>query len=283
MKVMVIGASGHLGAAVVHEWTGRADVIALGHADLDIVDRGAVQARMTTDRPDVVVNCAAYNQVDGAEDDPVGALNVNMLGVKALASAASSVDAVFVHYSTDFVFDGLIDRPYVETDRPGPRSVYGVSKLLGEWLAADAARHYVLRVESLFGRAPDGVSRGSAANICTRLAAGESVPVFVDRTVSPTHVMDAAAATRAIVEAALPFGVYHCVNTGRCTWMEFAEAAAELLGREPRLVPITLDSVKLKAARPKYCALSNAKLASLGVPIPEWRDALRRSLHPAPR
>src|SRR5260221_13836253 len=110
MKVVVVGAAGHLGAAVVHEWTARADVVSLGHADLDITDRAAVQARMSAEAPGVVINCAAYNLVDAAEDDPVTALKVNMVGVRALAGAAASVDAVFVHYSTDFVFDGLTDR-----------------------------------------------------------------------------------------------------------------------------------------------------------------------------
>ena len=157
-----------------------------------------------------------------------------------------------------------------------------MSKLLGEWLADEAPRHYVLRVESLFGRAPKGTSRGSATSICDRIAADEIVPVFVDRTVSPTHVLDAAAATRAVVERALPFGIYHCVNSGCCTWKEFAEAAARFLGRRPHLQPITLDSISLRAPRPKYCALSNAKLASFGVEMPDWQDALGRSLQDAP-
>jgi dTDP-4-dehydrorhamnose reductase len=278
MKVVVVGAAGQLGAAIVHEWSAHADVIGLTRGDLDITDRGAVQECLASARPDVIVNCVAYNQVDAAEDDPTAALRVNMLGVQALAGAAADAGAVFVHYSTDFVFDGLTDRPYMETDPPNPRSVYGVSKRLGEWMAADAPRHYVLRVESLFGRAPNGINRGSAASICSRIAADEPVSVFVDRTVSPTHVVDAAAATRAIVERALPHGVYHCVNSGCCTWKEFAEAAGRFLGRQPRLQPITLDSVTLRALRPKFCALSNAKLASLGVTLPDWQDALRRSL-----
>jgi dTDP-4-dehydrorhamnose reductase len=201
--------------------------------------------------------------------------------VGALARAAADAGAVFVHYSTDFVFDGLLDRPYEESDATNPKSVYGTSKLLGEWLAEDAPRHYILRVESLFGNAPNGPSRGSAASICARLMADEEVVVFADRTVSPTHVMDAAAATRAVVERRLPFGTYHCVNTGHGTWQEFAEEAARMLGRRPRLRAVAFESVQLRAPRPKYCALSNAKLARLGVAMPDWRDALRRSLHEA--
>jgi len=278
MKVLVTGAAGQLGAAIVNQFRKHAVVVALGHADLELTDRTAIESRIRAESPDVVINCAAYNQVDAAEDDPVSALKVNMLAVGSLAHAAASAGAVFIHYSTDFVFDGQSERPYTEADRTNPRSVYGMSKLLGEWLAADAPRHYVLRVESLFGAAPGGVKRGSAATICQRIVADEEVVVFVDRTVSPTHVVDAAIATERIVADGLPYGVYHCVNSGNCTWKELAEAAATMMGKPARLRPVTLASVSLKAERPKYCALSNARLAGYGVVLPDWRDALQRSL-----
>ena len=278
MKVLVLGARGRLGSAVVQEFTAHADVVALGRQDLDITDDGGVLARVAAESPDVIINCAAYTAVDAAHDDPATALHVNASGVRALARAATEVDATLVHYSTDFVFDGRTNRPYVESDQPNPQSVYGMSKLLGEWFAADVRRCYVLRVESLFGQAQNGPSGGSIAMIVERLKAGEEVPVFVDRTVSPTYVVDAAAATRIIIERALPFGLYHCVNSGRCTWWELAEEAARLLDRPARLKPITLEGVSLLALRPKYAALSNAALASFGVELPAWNDALRRSL-----
>jgi dTDP-4-dehydrorhamnose reductase len=278
MKVLVVGASGLLGAAVVREFTPYADVVALGHSDLDITDDRRVAVRVAAERPDVLVNCAAYNAVDAAQDDPVTALNVNAMGVRALARAATALDATFVHYSTDFVFDGKIDRPYIESDRPNPQSIYATSKLLGDWFAGDVPRQYVLRVESLFGEVHTSRSRGSVAAMVARLQAGDDVPVFVDRTVSPTFVVDAAAATRMVIERALPPGLYHCVNSGRCTWWEFAEEAARLLGLPARLIPITLESASLRAPRPKYGALSNASLASYGVILPKWQDALRRSL-----
>lgn len=278
MKVLVLGASGQLGAAVVHEFRLHSEVVAPPRRELDIADDAGVQARATAEAPDVIVNCAAYNLVDLAEDHPIDTLNVNAFGPRALARAAAGCGATLVHYSTDFVFDGRTDRPYTELDRANPEGVYAASKLLGEWFAADAPKHYVLRVESLFGRAPNGPTHGSAATILQRLRSGNEVPVFVDRTVSPTHVVDAAAATRAIVERKLPFGLYHCVNSGHCTWREFAEEAARLMGCQARLVPVTVDDVPMRAPRPKYCALDNAKLASLGVSMPEWRDALRRSI-----
>jgi dTDP-4-dehydrorhamnose reductase len=278
MKAVVVGAAGHLGAVMRHELARVADVVALTHRDLDITDDRRVLARVAADKPDIIVNCAAYNFVDAAEDHPVDALEVNAFGVRALARAAAGCGATFVHYSTDFVFDGRSVRPYVELDAANPESVYAASKLLGEWFAADTSRHYILRVESLFGRAPNGADRGSVATILQKLRTGEETRVFVDRTVSPTSVIDLAAATRSIIERRLPFGLYHCVNSGHCTWRELAEEAARLLGCAPRLVSITTDDVPLRAKRPKYCALANDKLASFGVTMPDWRDALRRAI-----
>jgi dTDP-4-dehydrorhamnose reductase len=201
--------------------------------------------------------------------------------VRTLARAARRHGATLVHYSSDFVFDGTTTRPYTEEDRPNPRGVYAASKMLGEWFAADAPRCYVLRVESLFGRAPDGrPEKGSAAVILNAIRSGQPAKVFEDRTVSPTYVIDAARATRELVEAGAPPGLYHCVSSGHCTWLDFAREAARLVGvADPKLEPIRLADLKLKAERPLYCALSNEKLVGLGVAMPDWRDGLKRSLH----
>ena len=164
MRIAVAGARGQLGAAVVQALASGHEVVPLVHEDLDIADDHAVASAMERLRPAAIINCAAYNDVDGAEDHPVEALNVNAFGVRALAGGAAAVGAVFVHYGSDFVFDGTAARPYTEDDRPDPRSVYAASKLLGEWFAADAPRWYVLRVESLFGHVPGGrPAKGSVA------------------------------------------------------------------------------------------------------------------------
>jgi dTDP-4-dehydrorhamnose reductase len=279
MRVAVLGARGQLGAAVVHELSARHEVAALDRAALDLTDAGAVERMLSRLDPEAVVNCAGYNAVDAAEDHPVAALEANAFAVRTLARLATARRARLVHYSSDFVFDGKTDRPYTEEDRPNPQSVYAASKVLGEWFAADAPGAYVIRVESLFGQAPGArPPKGSVAVILRALAHGEEAVVFVDRTVSPTFVMDAARATRQLVEAQAPSGLYHAVNSGCCTWMEFAQEAARLLGVTPRLRPVRMADVPLRAARPRYCALSNAKLASAGIAMPTWQDALGRHL-----
>jgi dTDP-4-dehydrorhamnose reductase len=279
MRVAVVGARGQLGAAIVHEFSSGHDVTPLTRDDVELTDDGAIAALFARLQPEAIVNCAADNDVDGAEDNPVRALAVNSLAVRALARAAAAGSAALVHYSTDFVFDGTSDTPYTEEDRTNPRSVYAVSKLVGEWFAAEVPRGYVLRVESLFGRAP-GLSkmRGSAAAILKGMRAGNEVRVFEDRTVTPTYVLDAARATRQLIERAVAPGLYHCVNSGSTTWLGFAQALARRLGIEARLRPMKFGDAKLRAPRPLYCALSNAKLAAAGIVMPHWEDAAARFL-----
>jgi len=282
MRIAVVGAGGQLAAAVAHECAEAHDVIRFTRADLDVTDDAAVAVALDRAKPDAIVNGAAFTDVDAAEDHPVEALNGNTFAVRALARSAQALGATLVHYSTDFVFDGRASAPYTETDRPSPRSVYAASKLLGEWFALGAPGAYVLRVESLFGRAPGAASeKGSVAAILQTLLAGGSPKVFSDRTISPTYVVDAARATRQLLETGAAAGLYHCVNSGRCTWLELAQEVVRQR-REPewggRLVPVRMSDMNLKAERPQYCALSNDKLRSVGIDMPPWQDALERYL-----
>ena len=191
--------------------------------------------------------------------------------VGTLARAAAALDAVLVHYSTDFVFAGTASTPYTETDTPEPRSVYAQSKLIGEWLAADAPKHYVLRVESLFG-GPH--RRSSIDRIVDLVRSGQPAPVFVDRVVSPSFVADVADASAFILRAQPPTGVYHCVNSGHATWLAVGQEIVKRLGgSETALKPISVNDVKLRAARPQFAALDNAKLARAGYAMPSWQDA----------
>jgi dTDP-4-dehydrorhamnose reductase len=280
MKVLVLGAAGYLGTAVADLLAATADVVSATRESLDVRDHLAVESVVAGVRPDAIVNCSAYTAVDQAEDDPVEALNVNAFAVRVIAAAAASVGAAFVHFSTDVVFDGTGSRPYTEDDRPNPRSTYACSKLVGEWFACEAPRHYVLRVESVFGTMPadSGARRTSVDRIVDGILGGDEVPVFTDRTVSPSYHRDVAVATRALLERRMPAGLYHCVNTGACTWEQLALEAARQLGVTPRLKPLRLADAGLRAFRPQYCALSNAKLVAAGVGMPDWQDALGRYL-----
>lgn len=163
----------------------------------------------------------------------------------------------------------------METDTPGPLGVYGMSKLLGEWLAADAEPAYVLRVESLFGGQP---AKSSVDRIIAGIRQRTPVRVFSDRVVTPSYVEDVVLATDAILRLEPPAGTYHCVNTGETTWLGLAEEAARLMGAEADLLPVRVSEVPLRVRRPQYCALSNEKLRRAGISMPTWQDALRRYL-----
>ena len=276
--VLVVGASGRLGAAITHAFADRA-VVSHTRASLDITDPAAVERVVAAAAPDVIVNCSAFNDVDGAEDRPAEAMAVNAFAVRSLARAAEACGATLVHYGTDFVFDGAATAPYTEDAKPAPRSIYAMSKLLGEWFALDAPAAFVLRVESLFG-APAGWSgrRGTLDSIVEGIEARRDVRVFTDRTVSPSYVDDVAAATRYLVDKAAAPGLYHCVNSGLATWYEVAEEASRILDVAAHLQAATTEQVVMKAQRPRFCALANGKLADAGFVMPTWQDGLRRWL-----
>ena len=276
VRIAVIGARGQMGAALVRECSRTHDVIPLARGDLDITDDAAIGRVLEAVRPNAILNCAAYNTVDLAEEQPAAALSANAFAVRAIAHTAERIGAMLVHFSTDFVFDGEASVPYSETDTPGPRSVYAASKLVGEWFALDVPRAYVLRVESLFGLPPAGPPKGTVAVMVADMLDGRQITVFEDRTVSPTYITDAVRATRQLVESGPPAGLYHCVGSGRCTWLEFALELAKQLGVEPHLARIEMSRARLRAARPRFSALSNAKLRDAGIEMPTWQDAVAR-------
>ena len=276
--VLIVGAAGRLGASVVDAFVG-ADVVAHTRATLDITDPEAVRRVVGEAAPAAIINCAAYNDVDGAEDHPTPALAVNAFAVRSLARAAEECGAPFVHFGSDFVFDGEAAEPYQESAAPAPQSVYGLSKLLGEWFALDAPKGFVLRVESLFGAPVGWTGRESSLDsIIAGLRQGREVRVFTDRVVSPSYVPDIAHAIKHLLEADAAPGLYHCVNSGSATWHDVAEEAASVLGVQPRLQCVTMGETVFRAPRPRYCALDGGKLAEAGFRMPPWNEALRRWL-----
>lgn len=276
MRILVTGAAGQLGQAMAARLATDHDVIAWTRADVDLTRHGDVRSAIASARPEAIINCASYNHVDLAEDDQVTALDVNAMAVGTLARAAAALNALFIHYSTDFVFAGTASTPYSERDRPEPRGVYAQSKLVGEWLATDAPQHYVLRVESLFG-GPH--RRSSIDRIADAVRRGDAAPVFMDRVVSPSFVADVVEASLFLVRARPESGLYHCVNTGHATWLEVGREIARHFGKtDAALKPLSVNDVTLRAPRPQYAALSNAKLTQAGFAMPAWQDAIGRYL-----
>jgi dTDP-4-dehydrorhamnose reductase len=280
MKIVVLGGQGQLGRDLVGRLSGT--VLGLGRAEADLTDPDRLGKTLAESRPDVVVNCAAYNFVDRAEDEPEVAFRVNTWGVRTLAGICRDLGAFLVHYSTDYVFGLDVSRatPWDESDPPGPVSVYGLSKLAGEYLVRSICPgHLVLRTCGLFGRHGVGGKGTNFVETMLRLARqGKPLRVVADQTCSPSYTVDVARATAALLHTGAT-GLVHVVNTGGCTWYELARETLALAGLVADLTPIASSEYPAKARRPRYSVLGSKGLVAVGVSeLRPWREALREYL-----
>jgi dTDP-4-dehydrorhamnose reductase len=276
--VVVIGAPGQVGTDLMRAMADWAPV-GLSHADLEVTDAGAVRTRLETLKPSVVINCAAFHQVDECERRPDEAFRVNALGARNVAVACTSLDALAVYISTDYVFDGSEQRPYTEVDCPRPINVYGATKLAGEHLvAATAARALVVRIASVFGVAGASGKGGNFVETMIRRARGrEAIRVVDDLVMSPTYAADAAAAIRQLILRGRT-GVVHAANTGWCTWYAFAQAILDLVGAQTHIEAQSAAALRQAARRPQNSALDPACLRDLGLSPRPWQEALHEYL-----
>jgi dTDP-4-dehydrorhamnose reductase len=269
LKLLVAGAAGMLGGDVMLA-AGNAghDVIGFGRAELDVTDPGALAAKLGLERPDVVINCAAWTDVDGAEEAEAEAMAVNGTGAGNLAAEAEAVGASVVYVSSDYVFDGTKGSPYVESDQPAPLSAYGRTKLAGEEATAAAnPRHFVVRSSWLFG-----VSGANFVETMLRLAADHGeVLVVRDQVGAPTYTWHLAHGLVRLVEG-LEYGIHHMAATGACSWYEFAREIFEQARVECKVLSGTTDMLGRPAPRPPYSALASQREYAIG--LPPWQDGL---------
>ena len=280
MRVLLIGGSGQLGTQIRRRWT-TGEIIAPTHDEVDLADTASVAAWIERSALDVVVNCAAFHNVDVCESQPERAFEINALAVDRIAALCEQRDIAFVTISTDYVFDGTATAPYTEDDCPRPISAYGASKLAGEQLVLRRRmKAFVVRTCGVYGVAP---SRSKGHTFIDRLIAqaeaGETIRVVNDVTVSPTYAGDLAVALRAIV-AGGDYGLYHACNVGPLTWYDFARTALDLAGyAETPVTAIAASEWKAAARRPMYSALTNARLDASGTTMPSWREGVEAYLH----
>jgi dTDP-4-dehydrorhamnose reductase len=276
VKYAVLGAAGQLGRDLLPRLPGEA--VPLTRADADLTDPASLRAALERVRPDVVVNCAAYNFVDRAESEPEAAFRVNAWAVRDLAGVCRDLGCLLVHFSTDYVF-GLDDSrrtPYLETDAPGPVSAYGLSKLVGEYLVrALCPRHLLIRTCGLYGVWGVGGKGGNFVETMLRLAGeGRPLRVVADQVCTPSYAADVAAGAAALIESGRT-GLYHLTSGGSCSWHEFADAIFTLAGVRADLTPITSREYGAAARRPAYSVLDGGAAARAGAgPLRPWREAL---------
>lgn len=272
MKVLVTGAGGQLGRDLVRSFAGD-DVVALAHAQLEVADRDAVLQAITTVRPEVVVHAGAWTAVDACESEPEKAFAVNALGTRHVAEACELVGAHMIYVSTDYVFDGTLDRPYTEWDTTNPLSVYGRSKLGGEHECRPGAA--IVRTSWVCG-----VHGGNMVKTVLRLAGEHDRLAFVDdQHGHPTFTEDLAAAIRRLAAARLP-GIFHVTNQGPTTWFQFARDVLAAAGMDPeRVAPISTAELQppRPAPRPANSVLDNLALRHSGLGLlPDHHESLER-------
>lgn len=270
MKLLITGASGQLGRQLQRA-AGAHAVTAVDHRALDVCSLAAAREALRAHRPDVVINAAAYNQVDRAESEPDAAFAANALGPRNLALAAAEGSAAIVHVSSDYVFNGRKRTPYHEFDAPDPLSVYGQSKLAGERAVQQAnPRHYVVRTAWVYE--PHG--HGFAHTMRRLAAAQREVRVVDDQFGSPTAAEDLAQGILRLIETQA-YGTYHLAGGGApASWREFAAALFEALQLDCVAVPASSDEFLRPAPRPAYAAL--ASLQDPRIQLPDWRDGVAR-------
>jgi dTDP-4-dehydrorhamnose reductase len=269
LKLLVTGAAGMLGRDVMLSAANAGhQVVGFGHAELDIADEATVSAKIEAERPDVVINCAAWTDVDGAEEAEEEATRINGAGAGNVAKAAAAVDASVVYVGSDYVFDGSKGAPYVETDQTAPLSAYGRSKLAGEEATRAAnKRHFVVRSAWLFG-----TGGPNFVETMLRLATDHGeVLVVRDQVGSPTYTWHLAYGIVRLIEG-VEFGIHHMAAAGACSWYEFAREIFEQANVECKVMSATTEMLGRPAPRPAYSALVSQR--EHAIELPSWQDGL---------
>jgi dTDP-4-dehydrorhamnose reductase len=282
MKILVVGRVGQLGSALSEVLHGRYETKFLDQPDIDLAAPSSLREIVLSSRPAIVINAAAYTAVDRAESDATLAYTINADAPCVMASACKEIDAVFLHYSTDFVFDGTSTVPYTENSPTAPATVYGQSKLAGEEaIAAATERHVILRTAWLYSP----VGHNFLKTMLRLAQSSTEIRVVDDQVGSPTYAWDLAQITRRIVDTLAHgsddnFGLYHAVNAGVTSWHGFATKIFDLIGwKGVRVRAISTEEYMMPAPRPRYSALSCERLRqTFDLALPDWQDGVVRCL-----
>ncbi len=271
MRVLLVGSNGQLGKEITRQFKSRYELLLVDIPSLDITNYQAIESLISDTKPDVVINTAAYTNVEKAEEDEDTAFRVNALGAHNLALICKKYRAKFLHISTDYVFDGTATLPYEDFDSPNPLSVYGKSKLWGEKLVEQVeGEYFILRTSWLYGDGPNFVR--------TMLKLAEQrdhVKVVADQYGTPTYTKDLVWVIERLIQTEF-YGLYNASNQGSCTWCEFACKIFALAGKSVYVEPVSTAEYPVKAIRPQYSVMDNKLLRLRGLDVMRpWEEALQ--------
>lgn len=272
-KVLILGAKGMLGTALSSVFSDY-ELTLWDIEDIDIADKEMVEQKILSLQPEIIINAAAYTDVDGCEDNEDLAIKVNGIAVGYLASAVNQTKAILIHYSTDYVFDGKNPKGYNESAKPKPINAYGHSKLRGEQELLELAnQYYLIRSSWLYG----SNGKNFVDTILTKAASSDKLQVVNDQFGKPTYTVDLAQATLGLINHNEPFGIYHITNEtpdDGITWYELAKKAVEIKDLDCKIGPCRTEQFPRPARRPEYSMLVNTKLE----PLPDWQTSLEKYL-----
>ncbi|MFE0559239.1 dTDP-4-dehydrorhamnose reductase [Paenibacillus sp. NPDC058910] len=271
MRIIVTGAQGQLGQEVIRQFQLQHKIYGYNSKDLDVTDIVSVYECMNSIKPDIIVNCAAYNSVDDAESNPHVAKNVNVIGPKNIAEVSQHLDAVMVHFSSDFVFDGEAKVPYRENDPTRPINIYGQTKLDGEQhVKYLCEKHIIIRTAWLYG----SPRKNFFNSIIEQARKQKTISVVEDQVGNPTYLPDLVMQLVRIIDQEV-YGLYHCSGNGYSSKYEFAKRILSLMKLKAEAIPVRTNDYPIKARRPKFSALSNSLLEScVSHKMPYWEDSL---------
>jgi len=273
MKVLILGKNGQLGQALASEFKkNQHEVFPFSHKTLDVSDKEKVEKVVIKNKPNAVINATAFHLAASCESDPQKAFAINATAVKNIAEICSKYGILFVHFSTDYVFDGRKGSQYVEGDRPNPLQVYGISKYAGEQMAQNyCSDTLIIRTCGVYGGKRGSREKGGnfILTIRRQIIGKDILEVSSEQIVSPTYAQDLADATYRLITKNL-------VNEGYCSWAEFAQAIADELKSKIRIIPVDRRGDSGGARRPLFSAIKNTKAKKIGVVLPKWQDALSR-------
>ena len=273
MKILVTGANGQLGREIARQGTDH-ELILTDYDTLNIVDGTAVASLMREVKPQAVIHCAAYTNVDGAEQDFDGAFRVNVVGAQNIAAACLETGAQMVYVSTDYVFDGKRSGSYREFDKPNPQSVYGITKYQGEEMVRQIlGRHYIVRTAWLYGEGNNFVR-----TMIKLATTNDTLRVVNDQIGTPTSTLDLARVILGLLGSEA-YGTYHASCQGQCSWYDFACEIFRITGKNVTVIPVTTEEFSRPAKRPVHSVLDNYMLRmTVGDPMRSWQEALEEYL-----